>query len=597
MAAMKTLHSPPTPSPTLLLKNHSPRQTAAAANDRFVITLASLEDREEIYRLRHDVYANELAQHTENPEGKLQDDLDSFNHYLVARINGEIFGFVSITPPSEDRYSIDKYFERNELPIEFHPELYEIRLLTVVKSQRNRELPLLLIYAAYRWVEAHGGTHVIAIGRREVIDLYHRVGLQILNHNVQAGAVSYDLMHASIEQLAQRAQAHSNILTRIEMRTDWSLAFPFTKPTACFHGGAFFAAVGDTFETLARRKSIINADVLDAWFPPAPRVVQTLTDHLPWLLRTSPPTNCEGLIRTIAKYRHVGIESILPGAGSSDLIFRALRHWLKPESKVLILDPTYGEYNHVLENVIGCHVERLQLHWNDQFQVNLKQLESALTANYDLVILVNPNSPTGQHIPRGKLEPLLRHAAVHTRVWVDETYVDYTESDQSLETFAAQSENIIVCKSMSKAYALSGARVAYLCAGAHQLGDLRAITPPWVIGLPAQVAAVKALEDPVYYANRYAETHRLREELAGHLTALNWEVLPSAANFLLCKLPSNGSSAHALISHCRQQGLFLRDPGSMGSMTDGRLIRIAVKDSITNQRMLKIIESRNLPQQ
>src|SRR5207344_1800686 len=102
-----------------------------------------------------------------------------------------------------------------------------------------------------------------------------------------------------------------------------------------------------------------NADVLDAWFPPAPGVTDTLQAHLPWLLRTSPPTDCAGLVGAVATARGVAPENILPGAGSSDLIFRAFRHWLTAGSRVLILDPTYGEYSHVLEKVIGCTVDRL----------------------------------------------------------------------------------------------------------------------------------------------------------------------------------------------------------------------------------------------
>ena len=196
----------------------------------------------------------------------------------------------------------------------------------------------------------------------------------------------------------------------------------------------------------------------------------------------------------------------MPGAGSSDLIFRAFRHWLTADSRVLILDPTYGEYSHVLEKVIGCTVDRLLLDRAHGYEVNLAKLEAALAEGYDLVALVNPNSPTGRHVPREKLERVLRTAPLHTRIWVDETYVEYAGADQSLEKFAAASENAIVAKSMSKVYALSGARAAYLCAGAHQLEALRAITPPWVIGLPAQVAAVRALQDPAYYAARYRET-------------------------------------------------------------------------------------------
>jgi histidinol-phosphate/aromatic aminotransferase/cobyric acid decarboxylase-like protein len=126
----------------------------------------------------------------------------------------------------------------------------------------------------------------------------------------------------------------------------------------------------------------------------------------------------------------------------------------------------------------------------NQYAVDLAQLEAALTKDYDLVVLVNPNSPTGHHIPGKELETVIRRATAHTRIWVDETYVEYAGPDHSLEEFACQSENVVVCKSMSKVYALSGARVAYLSAGQHQLEELRAITPPWVVSLPSQVAAV-----------------------------------------------------------------------------------------------------------
>ena len=172
--------------------------------------------------------------------------------------------------------------------------------------------------------------------------------------------------------------------------------------TPCFHGGAFFEEIGDGFETLGRRREIINADVLDAWFPPSPLVEEALREHLPWLLRTSPPTGCEGMLRAIAKARGVDVSSLLPGAGSSDLIFRAFRHWLNGDSRVLLLDPTYGEYAHVLENVIGCRVDRFALSPDDDFELHVDRLEEVAGSGYDLIVLVNPNSPTGRHAARNR---------------------------------------------------------------------------------------------------------------------------------------------------------------------------------------------------
>ena len=556
-----------------------------ALRKRTSLSLATEADRQAIYRLRHEVYGIELRQHSPSPAARLRDALDDRNTYLVATVEGEIAGFISLTPPGGS-YSLEKYLTRECLPFTFDHGLYEIRLLTVLKAHRGRELATLLMYAAFRWVEAHGGMRVAAIGRREVVEMYRRCGLEHVGISVRSGAVTFDVLTATTAAIRERMKQYGGVLDRIESNTDWRLSFPFRKPAACFHGGAFFEAIGSGFDSLERSETIVNADVLDAWFPPSPKVLSALQDRLPWLLRTSPPTDCSGLISAIATARGVRPENILPGAGSSDLIFRALRHWVGPSSHALVLDPTYGEYAHVLERVIGCMADRLTLDARDGYQVDLQRLEAAFEDRYDLVVLVNPNSPTGRHVRRQKLESLLSKVPAETRVWVDETYVEYAGADQSLEQFAAASENVIVCKSMSKVYALSGARVAYLCAGPHQLEALRAITPPWVVSLPAQLAAVRALQDPDYYAERYLETAQLRRELVHSLEALGCEVVPGIANFILCQLPGTAPEASVVVQRCRQNGVFLRDARLMGSQLGPRMLRIAIKDALSNEHIL-----------
>jgi histidinol-phosphate/aromatic aminotransferase/cobyric acid decarboxylase-like protein len=280
---------------------------------------------------------------------------------------------------------------------------------------------------------------------------------------------------------------------------------------------------------------------------------------------------------------------VLAGGGSSDLIFLALRHWLRRHARVLILDPMYGEYAHLLEQVIRCRVDRLPLRREDNYGLDPARLSAALQKGYDLVVLVNPNSPTGRHVPRAALEECLRDAPVKTRIWLDETYVDYLGAGESLEKFASQSPNLTVCKSMSKVYALSGLRAAYLVAAPQVLEELRAITPPWAVSLPAQVAGVHALRDSGYYAARWAETHRLRQELFGGLRSLKMEVVPGQANFLLAHLPAEGADAETLITRCHARGLFLRNAANMSNHFGDHTIRIAVKDAATTQRMLQIM--------
>ncbi len=283
---------------------------------------------------------------------------------------------------------------------------------------------------------------------------------------------------------------------------------------------------------------------------------------------------------------------MLLGAGSSDVIYRALTRWLTPAARVLLLDPTYGEYAHLCERVVGCRVERLPLTRATDYRLDPAALEARLAGgDYDLAVLVNPNNPTGQHLPREVLEAVLRRVPQRTRVWVDEAYIDYVGAQESLESFACGTPNVVVCKSLSKAYALSGLRVAYLCGAAALVEELRARTPPWIVSLPAQVAAVYALREPGYYAACYAQTHDLRRRLAEGLSALNPRLylVPGTANYLLCHLPEDGPDATTLVSRCQVHGLFLRDLSGAGGVLGRHAVRIAVKEVAVEQRMLDIL--------
>lgn len=555
------------------------------------IALAGPGERAQIYSVRHRVYALELGQHHTNPEQRLRDALDDFNCYIVARQRTELLGFVSVTTPGRD-YSIDKYFQRANLPFPVDDQLYEVRLLTVPSSHRGRFVGPLLMYAAFRFIESQKGTQLAAIGRREVLDLYLRFGFERCGMETKAGAVTYDLLTASIDTIRRALASYEPHLRRIERQIAWELPFSFRRAIDCEHGGSFWSAVGDDFGSLEKAHEIISADVLDAWFPPAPQVIAALERHLPLLVRTSPPTRCDGMVRAIASTRGLNAECVLPAAGSSALIFLAFRRWLSSQSRALVLDPTYGEYAHVLANVIGCHVDSLPLCRANQYRIDVAELARRLSAGYDIVVLVNPNSPTGALLARGELEPVLAEASANTRVWIDETYIEYAGLQHSVEHFAARSVGVFVCKSMSKAYALSGLRAAYLAGPAVDIQDLRQLVPPWSVALPAQVAVVHALAASDYYEKRYCETRVLRQQFAAELRGqFGFEVVPSDTNFLLCHLPANSPPAAEICQRSQERGVFLRDAGQISPRLGERCVRIAVKDATGNRRVLEVLGS------
>jgi histidinol-phosphate/aromatic aminotransferase/cobyric acid decarboxylase-like protein len=557
---------------------------------RIKISLAGAKDMGAVYRLRHEVYAEEIGQYTSTDDGILLDAPDLSCTYVIATLNDELVGMVGITPPESARYSVDKFLSREEVPFKFDETLYEIRALTVKQPYRGLTLAGALMIGAFRWIEAHGGKHIVSIGRNEVLDLYLKIGMKRQGKSFKCGEVQYELIGAELSDITARLNRFGSFLDRFEKQLNWKIGIAFRSPQKCYHGGAFFDGIGTRFDKLDRIDKIISADVLDAWFPPPLSAQEKLIKHLPWAMKTSPPTGSEGLEEIIAETRGVKPANIITGGGSSALIFLAFRHWLNASSRVLILNPSYGEYAHVLEKIVGCKVERFTLLRKDGYRIDLERLKQKLSEGFDLFVWVNPNSPTGLHVAREEVEAVVQTTEACKRIWIDETYIEYVGAENSLERLASRSDNVIVCKSMSKVYALSGMRVAYLCASPHHLEGLRIITPPWSVSLPAQLAATIAMQSADYYKGRYEETHQLRNRLIEGLRALGiGEIIPGVANFILFHLPENGPSARALVNNCRNKGLYLRDVAGMGTDMGSTGVRIAVKDAVTNARMLKIL--------
>lgn len=356
-------------------------------------------------------------------------------------------------------------------------------------------------------------------------------------------------------------------------------------PKQAVHGGDFFRAIGEDFADLGRREGVISADVLDAWYPPTPKAVAKIKDHLEWLIRTSPPTHAEGLRDVISQERGIPAECLVLGGGTSSLMHQAIPRLVAKGERALILDPMYGEYAHILEQA-GAEIVRHELPL-DTFAPDLDRLiEQARTCR--LAILVNPNSPTGVAVDRAFIQAL-SDGAPDTWLWLDETYIDFPAAqggEWSAEPLVGD-RKIIVSKSMSKFYGLSGLRVGYLACPADFAAELATQNPPWAVGMMGQLAAIEALRDHGYYHERALETHKLRQDLADSLTSVR--VVPSATNFLMMELPN--ANAAEVVAQAAKQGVYLRDCDSLSPRFAGQFLRTAVKDGAANQKIAAAINA------
>ena len=156
----------------------------------------------------------------------------------------------------------------------------------------------------------------------------------------------------------------------------------------------------------------------------------------------------------------------------------------------------------------------------------------------DVLFLCTPNNPTGQTISRTLLQSVLDVAlAQGTRVLFDECFLDFTD-EKSAKDLLSRYENLLIVKAFTKSYALAGLRVGYCLTGdARLLSQMAACSQPWNVSLPAQEAAVAALQNPDWVSGARALVSEQREYLTRALQSLKLTVCPSRANYLLFCAP------------------------------------------------------------
>jgi histidinol-phosphate/aromatic aminotransferase/cobyric acid decarboxylase-like protein len=173
-------------------------------------------------------------------------------------------------------------------------------------------------------------------------------------------------------------------------------------------------------------------------------------------------------------------------------------------------------------------------------------------------------------------------AGEETLVVVDETYLEFAGDGLSLEAEAARRPNLVVVKSMSKVYALSGARVGYMVMHPNLAAEMEKWLPPWPVGLLAQAAAMEALRHPEYYRRKYEETRVLREEFQQALSKHHPVI--SSTNFFLIR----PDSASDMAAHLRSKNIYVRE--FMSGILAGKYLRITVRSREENRRMIEAMQ-------
>jgi histidinol-phosphate aminotransferase len=238
------------------------------------------------------------------------------------------------------------------------------------------------------------------------------------------------------------------------------------------------------------------------------------------------------LRRLIAEDFRRDVQEVIIGAGSDEIIELLAKAYLTPSDEVVVSESSFLQYR-IAAELMGARVISVP-------QKNLRQdllgLSAACTKRTKFVFIANPNNPTGTYNNRAEVEAFLLALPANVVPVFDEAYYEYAQTEPDYPSIIEEFFRIrpmVVLRTFSKAYGLAGLRVGYGVAHETFVRTLDKIKPPFNVSVPAQAAAAAAFLDEAHIKRTVKMNSAEKAFLAKELSAMNFTVVPSAANFLL----------------------------------------------------------------
>ncbi|MFL6603073.1 MAG: histidinol-phosphate transaminase [Steroidobacteraceae bacterium] len=326
-----------------------------------------------------------------------------------------------------------------------------------------------------------------------------------------------------------------------------------------------------------------------AWEPALERLH---ANELPWRsfsdeseagLNRYPEPQPRALVERLASLYEVSPTSVLVGRGSDEAIDLLIRGFCRAgHDSVVICPPTFGMYS-VAARIQGADVVTVPLQARAGFALDERSVLEHCKRDVKLVFLCSPNNPTGNLLSADSVITLTRALEGRAVVVVDEAYLEFSGA-QSLARRIPEFPQLAILRTLSKAYALAGARCGTLIAAPELITLLRKVIPPYAIPQLCMEAVLKALE-PAQIVVSQERLQLIRSERERMLAALSsssnvTRVWPSAANFLLAEF------ADAALALARSRGAHLLIRDVRGYPGLGRCLRITIGTPEQNTRLL-----------
>jgi histidinol-phosphate aminotransferase len=299
-----------------------------------------------------------------------------------------------------------------------------------------------------------------------------------------------------------------------------------------------------------RIEGLVKLNTNESPLPPSPRVLEAMRQAIGDSLRLYPDPESVALRAALAAHHGLKVENVFVGNGSDEILAHAFLALLKQDKPLLFPDVTYSFYP-VWARLYGIAAKTVPL--DDDMRV---RIDDYRRAEGGAIVIANPNAPTGVALLRAEIEPLLvQNPGVP--VVVDEAYVDF--GGETAVPLLAKHPNLLVTRTFSKSRALAGLRVGYALGSASLIDALSRVKNSfnsYPLGRVAQAGALASVDDDDYFQASLKTIVAERENMIARLRELEFDILPSSANFIFArhKTAKGGELAQAL----RERAVLIR---------------------------------------
>ncbi len=294
-----------------------------------------------------------------------------------------------------------------------------------------------------------------------------------------------------------------------------------------------------------RIKDLVKLNTNESPLPPSPRALEAMREAANESLRLYPAPESDSLRETLAVYHGLRAENVFVGNGSDEVLAHAFLALLKHDRPLLFPDVTYSFYP-VWAQLYDIACETVPLDDNMRLAVDDYRRNRA-----GAIVLANPNAPTGVALSRAEIAKLLaQHPDIP--VVVDEAYVDF--GGETAVPLIADHPNLLVVRTFSKSRALAGLRVGYALGHPKLIEALSRVKNSfnsYPLDRIAVAGAVASVEDEAYFQESLKTIVTERDNATARLKNLDFDILPSSANFVFARHKSakGADLARALREH------------------------------------------------